>query len=261
MANATTPETYDERFYSQQADGSRRSASVILPLVFSLVGKPRHIVDFGCGVGAWLTAAQDLGVTDYLGIDGDYVTHLEIPPERFMAADISNPVRLERRFDMALSMEVAEHIPPSAADAYVENVALLADVILFSAALPGQGGTRHFNEQWPEYWAGKFAAHGYSAYDCIRSRIWDDTSVEFWYRQNVLLFISDKAASAYAGAGSPSLRPLSLVHPELLRLWQDKLRYNTWAAFEDGVPPLRDSIRYFFRSGTRFLSRRLGRRH
>jgi hypothetical protein len=156
-----------------------------------------------------------------LGVDGDYVDRasLRIAADKFVAADLREPLSLDRKFDLVQSLEVAEHIDGARADVFVESLTRHGDVVLFSAAIPGQGGNGHVNEQWPSYWIGKFADAGFTLYDAIRPRIWNDSRVEVWYRQNTLLFSRERV---FDGAGSGT--GPDLVHPELwgaqVGLWQ-----------------------------------------
>jgi len=180
---------YDESFYQGQQDGSVSSAQIVVPIVLSLF--PCHsVVDFGCGVGGWLKEFERNGVADYLGVDGDYVARhlLKIPADRFRPIDLRNVSDLGRGFDLACSLEVAEHLPEDRAKSFVAALVKAAPVVLFSAAIPLQGGTEHVNEQWQSYWAKLFAEHGYIALDCIRPAIFGDRRVEWWYRQNILVF-------------------------------------------------------------------------
>ncbi len=89
---------------------------------------------------------------------------------------------------MVQSLEVAEHLPPTTAETFVKCLCSHADVVLFSAAQPGQGGERHVNERKPSYWAGLFAANGFNAYDSIRPLLAENKVVAPWYRFNTLLF-------------------------------------------------------------------------
>jgi SAM-dependent methyltransferase len=202
---------YDDSFYGAQEAESYRSAQVVFDVVWRFY-RPASLVDVGCGVGPWLQAAREHGVEDFLGIDGEHVAtdHLWIPTDHFVAHDLAAPLDVARRFDLAVSVEVAEHLPPTVAGRFVETLTGLAPVVLFSAAVPNQGGTGHLNEQWPEYWAGLFAEHGFLAYDCLRPRLWDDDRVAWWYRQNVMLFAADASLLDEPG---PATEPLALVHP------------------------------------------------
>jgi SAM-dependent methyltransferase len=204
---------YDEKFYAGKDKGSYRSAMIVLPLVFSRI-TPRSIVDVGCGTGTWLRAAEELGVHDYLGYDGAHVRQLSIPANRFIAADLSRPIATNRKFDLAICCEVAEHLPEAAAKTLVGSLISLSDVVLFSAAIPWQGGVHHVNEQWPAYWQALFRADRYSAHDFIRPRIWNDDRVEWWYRQNTILYVADCAVSRFQlPDATPEVH--GIVHPKL----------------------------------------------
>lgn len=179
---------YDAEFYNRQMGNSERAAIRIAPLVQDIV-KAKSVIDIGCGVGAWLKAFREIGCENILGVDGDYVDRnlLKIPSDQFKVADLSQPFHYGP-FDLAISLEVAEHIPASAADIFVESLTKCADAILFSAAIPFQGGVNHINEQWPSYWIAKFRKHNFEILDCIRPQIWNDRSLPSAYRQNCLLF-------------------------------------------------------------------------
>jgi len=209
---------YTDEYYRRHREPSLRSAREIVPLVLALV-QPRSVVEVGCGIGTWLRVFQEHGIDDVHGMDGDWVDRkmLVIGEDRFAAVDLRRPLQVDRRFDLAVTMEVAEHLPGECAHTFVESLTKLAPVILFSAAIPRQGGVGHVNEQWPEYWVEHFARHRYAAIDPIRKRIWRNARVEWYYAQNALLF-----ASRDLLARSPALRrereqtatgQLSMVHP------------------------------------------------
>lgn len=182
---------YDCCYYKSQAlDPELRSPKVVVPLITSIV-RPRSVVDVGCGVGSWLVAFRESGAERILGLDGGHVdpTWLLIPGECFRAVDLRRPFRLDEQFDLAVCLEVAEHLPKSSAGVLVESLIRLAPVILFSAAIPQQGGTHHVNEQWPEYWQRLFREYDYRMLDLIRKSIWKNPEVKFWYRQNTFLFV------------------------------------------------------------------------
>lgn len=208
---------YTDAFFAAHDEGARASASVVLPWLLELLA-PRSIVDVGCGTGTWLQVARQNGIDDVLGLDGAWVRPdaLEIPPERFLATDLAAPPTLDRTFDLVLSLEVAEHLPPSSAERLVDQLTALAHVVVFSAAVPGQGGDGHANEQWPEYWCELFARCGYEVVDCLREVFWNDDAVDWWYAQNLLLFARPAALDAIPALRDHPSRgraPLPLVHP------------------------------------------------
>ncbi len=220
---------YDSAFYSSHSEGSLNSAKHVLPMVQEWI-QPKSVVDVGCGTGSWLSVWQKLGIRDYLGIDGQYMEQqrLLIPPETFLAKNLVEPFRLNRKFDLAMSLEVAEHLPSASADGFVESLLQLSDVILFSAAIPFQGGTGHLNEQWTGYWVKRFEQRGYVAIDCLRHRVWNDPNVEPWYSQNALLFIKSDCLEDYPRLPKlgleASMPPLEMVHP---KAYQSSLGYYT----------------------------------
>ncbi len=189
--------SYPPEYFKGLDAGSLRSAEVIVPLVIDLV-RPRSVVDVGCGTGAWLSVFISEGVSDVVGVDGDYVGPelLRIPEDRFLTHDLERALSLGRTFDLVTSLEVAEHLSAEAAERFVDSLVSLGPVILFSAATPGQGGHHHVNEQPPSYWADLFGARGYQAIDCLRARIWDNPAVDWWYAQNCLLYVERTHALA-----------------------------------------------------------------
>jgi SAM-dependent methyltransferase len=185
---------------------------LMMPFILQLL-KPHSLLDVGCGLATWIAAGKELGVTDVLGVDGDFVDRslLKVPEHQFMALDLRLPFDLGRSFDVAISLEVAEHLPESSADGLIDSLCRHADKIVFSAANPGQdGGQNHINCQWSAYWEAKFRERGYLPYDLLRPVFWEQDEIEWWYRQNMVI---------YAKAGVlpyPSQSPLRTIHPAML---------------------------------------------
>lgn len=214
---------YAAAYYEHQMPGSRRSAEVVAPWLIDLV-RPASVLDVGCGAGTWLRAFVDRGVTDVVGVDGDHVARslLQVDPGAFRPADISRPFHLGRRFDLVLSLEVAEHLDAADAGTLVDSIVRHGDVVAFSAAVPFQGGTHHVNEQWPGYWIDRFAARGYACLDVARPWLWDHPGVEPWYAPNLFLFVAEGelARDRWAAARVlPTLGRIAAVHPRLHELW------------------------------------------
>jgi SAM-dependent methyltransferase len=218
------PTLYDDAFYDQQAAGSLASARILLTALFNLC-PVTSVVDIGCGVGPWVRSAIDLGAVDSIGLDGDYVdrTKLLVAPDRFQACDLEtenlrDAIPEGRLFDAVLCMEVAEHLSPDRAASFVAELCLLSDLVLFSAAVPGQGGTNHINEQWPDYWSRHFATAGFDCFDVLRAPLWHEADCEWWYLQNALVFARPDSAAwrRLAQSALPTPRPMPLVHPRKL---------------------------------------------
>jgi SAM-dependent methyltransferase len=212
---------YNDEFYANRVDGTLNSAKVIIPIIISLI-KPKSVVDVGCGTGEWLATFKEHGVTDILGIDGDYVDRqkLKISEHEFLPFDLRKPLRLNKEFNLVISVEVAEHLPIECAEAFVESLTLSGPVILFSAAIPFQGGLNHLNEQWPDYWHELFKKHNYTIVDCVRKQIWNNRDVAYYYAQNIFIYIKkemlDNFPALVKGAYvNNDNNMLSIVHPSL----------------------------------------------
>ena len=214
---------YGQEFLSYATVSSAHAAAVVARLFRSTL-PIASVLDVGCAEGVWLNAWRDSGASEIAGVDGAYVERakLRIPADCFTAADLANPFDLGRRYDLVQSLEVAEHLPPRAAEAFVANLVRHArGLVLFSAAPPGQGGEHHVNEQPYEYWRALFRRYRFSAYDFVRPAIGDDRRISFWYRYNVFLYASDDAAGrlpeAIGRAHVPDAAPLRDVSPPLFK--------------------------------------------
>jgi SAM-dependent methyltransferase len=236
-------ELYSPNWFRSRSGGARRSAAVILPILFDLA-QPRRVVDVGCGTGSWLSVAREMGA-EVLGIDGDYVDRdqLEIPADSFRAHDLAKPLQLDESFDLAICLEVGEHLPPAGSRTLVEMLTGLAPVVAFSAAIPGQGGTGHINERWQDDWARLFADRGYRPVDLVRPQVWDHPDVRYFYAQNLIVYVDPSREGVPA---APPF-PLRVVHPELLESTRQRL------------PPPRDAVRHAA-AGLRTRLQRLGSR-
>ncbi|TGD72481.1 hypothetical protein E4634_13180 [Mangrovimicrobium sediminis] len=176
------------------------------------------VADFGCGKAGWLHAARGLGVEQVHGYDLPEIDLAErgLDAQEFTAVDLSQPVSLPCRYDLAVSTEVAEHVPPAGLDNYFDTLTGAAPVVLFSAALPYQGGLGHVNENWVEYWHRFFARRDYHCIDCFRERFWHDASIPYYYRQNLFLYVASEQLPGFiAGGLVENPAPVSLIHPDM----------------------------------------------
>lgn len=204
----------------------------LVPIIMDLL-KPVSVLDVGCGIGTWLKAFEEAGVVDYAGVDGAYVerSSLKVTANKFHSIDLRTPWSLKRKFDLVVSLEVAEHLPEECANIFIEVLIAHGDVILFSAAIPGQSGQNHINEQWLSYWQEKFAKAGYILYDVIRPRIWTNEKVDIWYKQNMVIFCKEDHPLNQKWKET-STRYVDVVHPEMFSFY----RYQAERAqlFEEG---------------------------
>jgi hypothetical protein len=215
--------------------GEAAAAAAALPLLLELVPAATSLVHVGFGDGAWLAEAQRLGVSEVRGIDGSWAAldSLLVARDQVLIRDTLQAFDAEgRTYDLALCIEYAEHLPHEGAGALVASLANLAPVVAFSAAIPGQGGAGHVNEQWPSYWEAKFAAVGYRLVDAVRHRLWTAPGVPPYLAQNLLVAVAERRLADYPALAEASAGPhgeaLSLVHPLIYeQLRQPSIRSAT----------------------------------
>jgi SAM-dependent methyltransferase len=204
--NPPSGSSYDASFYEEFSDVSNDSAVALIPVLKGLL-PVQSVLDTGCGLGSFLREFQRQGVTDLTGIEGEWArtASLLISPAVYRFHDLQEPFDLGRRFDLVLCLEVAEHLEGRFADALVATLVRHGDAICFSAAIPGQGGTHHVNEQWPDYWVERFRAQGYDAFDLIRPEVYRDERVALYYSLNTLLYAkrNSEAHRRLSSRGAP----------------------------------------------------------
>ena len=88
-----------------------------------------------------------------------------------------------------------------------------SDLVVFSAAVPQQGGDSHINEQYQSHWAAKFAHRGFQPFDLIRPLIWGHPDVCWWYQQNILVYANSLAQKRYELSDSQAM--IDVIHPVL----------------------------------------------
>jgi SAM-dependent methyltransferase len=220
---------YSIDFFQSIQYGSNKSAAIMVPFLVKLL-QPKRVIDFGCGDGTWLKQFLNSGADSVLGIDGTLLpfSSYQIPREFISTQDLNKPFEIKEHYDLALCLEVAEHLLPETSDLLINELTKFADIILFGAAIPGQGGNNHINEQWPEYWIEKFSQRGYSVFDIIRSFVWKNPEVEWWYSQNTFLYVSNDWLIANPEINEKLLSEnkstiFSIVHPSC---FHEHIRYK-----------------------------------
>lgn len=238
---------YDDTFFHGHRDGMIASATVVVPSLVRIF-EPMTVVDVGCGIGAWAGAFHNAGC-DVLALDGDYVERasLLLPAERFEVRDLNQPLSLTKSVDLVVCLEVAEHLSPTNAKRFVRDLTKLAPVVVFSAAIPGQGGAGHINEQWPQYWADLFEECDHLPIDNLRPFFWSNKQVSWWYAQNMISYVHRDAIPRFPSLPLPA-EPCQLarVHPELwtkrlsqspsVRSSLSHLRHALWNSIRRSAP-------------------------
>jgi len=213
--NESSAQIYDVSFFQYTNQVSKRSAEKIVPVLLELLPEIKSVVDFGAGEGTWLAVWLKNGLNDIQGIDGDYVDleKLAIPRNKFYAADLNRRVNLGRTYDLAYSLEVAEHLNPRSSEIFVETLIAHSDMVLFSAAPLGQGGETHINERNMDYWRLLFLKRNFEAFDCVRPLIKDQKDIAYWYRYNTILYVHKNRARNL----SPNILSFKIASEETIK--------------------------------------------
>lgn len=207
--------------YDPNSHHSLSSANIIIDYMLNRFSfNPLSVIDVGCGLGQWLNVFQKMCTASIRGIDGRHVPAQDsfISEVYRVRTDIEEYIYLaaSEKYDLALCLEVAEHLDKVHSSQLIQKLTSLSDNILFSAAIPGQTGENHVNEQPHRFWLDKFEERGYTVLDPFRKVFWNDSRVNWWYSQNLFLlskspvFLEHKQIYKYDNN--------MYIHPSLLDL-------------------------------------------
>lgn len=127
-------------------------------------GKPKSVIDFGAGDGWWPHTFAQIGSRWPTAIELDDIARQFIPLEvAFIQHDLRERLDGTGQSDLSICLEVAEHMNErQAKNGLLPTIVRYSrNLILFSAAQPGQPGTGHINLQPLGYWISAFEAHPY----------------------------------------------------------------------------------------------------
>lgn len=196
----------------------------IAKLVRELVGPIDSLVDLGGGLGIWAAAFEKVGVSQYTVYDHPDIPNekLAISPEHFERVDLSKTIPEPKTATLAMSIECAEHLPAEKAREVVYFLTQSSPIVLFSAAIPWQGGIGHINEQPHYYWQSLFAQLDYEMKDVLRGKIAQDLDIPFFLRQNLFLFIRKDYEHSLHRAPDFLPEDMALVHVPTLKTYLER---------------------------------------
>lgn len=212
---------YNENFYLSNRNKTILSSELILEIIFKKIDfLPSNIIDIGCGTGEWLDSAHKLGIKNITGIDGTWVTKEKLINNNInlMNIDLNKDFydKEFHKYDFLICTEVIEHLDPKINDIFINKICNISDIILFSGAIPGQRGTNHINCQWQSYWKNKFHYNNFSCFDLIRPLLWNNDKIDFWLKQNLLIYIKNN--SNFINNFEESNELIDIIHPEFLNI-------------------------------------------
>lgn len=184
-------EIYKTQYYAKRIEDPWRSEANQIGIVLMNYFEPESVIDFGCAVGAHLEPFHKNNIA-VQGVEGNKkgIEYAVIPKKYISHHDLRKPFDSNRKYDLAISIEVAEHIPQQFDDVYVNSICASASNIVITAAPPGQGGTHHVNEQPNEYWIDKFERRGFSYRENANKELAAqfEVSNSTWVEENLLIF-------------------------------------------------------------------------
>jgi SAM-dependent methyltransferase len=124
--------------------------------------KPKSLLDVGCGTGSSLNYFIENGVDAWGVENSDLAIKMSKNSNKITKHNLNKELNLNRKFDLVWCFEVIEHIHPEFEKGMLNTLTNHSDTVILSAAVPGQGGTGHFNEQPEEYWIDRFTNLGYT---------------------------------------------------------------------------------------------------
>jgi SAM-dependent methyltransferase len=214
-----------------------RAAEIIIPELKKILN-PSNALDVGCGIGTWTKILQEHQIEakglDYFEVDRSL---LVIDENDFIPIDLEQGFNLKKKFDLIICLEVLEHLKESSSDRIIDSLTKHSDTLLFSAAIPMQGGDNHVNEQPFSYWQEKFEQKGYYYYDLFREKYWQNESIEWWYRQN--MFLISKKQLPFEKCTTPN----TYIHPGLFNK-----KNNEIDRFYNGDFPVSVGFKFFIKT-------------
>jgi len=166
--------------------------------------KPGSILEFGCGLGLYCDFLKtELDINRVFGIEPEPMSGGFDSPNGPIQLTIDifsdkHPEPLEQKFDLVMSIEVAEHIPREKHNFLFDFlVSHTSNWIVFSGARIGQGGHGHIAERDEEDWKAEFLKRGMVFQDELTRNIrLACNKINVNHQQNLMVF---KRPSGYEG--------------------------------------------------------------
>jgi len=183
---------YDDKFFHNAIELEKQSARTFTNILIKHFS-PQSIVDIGCGAGVYLAEFKKFGL-EILGFDGAPAALTgSLIGNKIKSHDLCQPLKLNRRFNLCLCLEVAEHLEKTCATTLIDTLTRLSDTIVFTAATPGQGpiSLGHINEQPPSYWRKLFMKRDFFLNENLTEKIkkeMAEQNIIWWLTKNLMIY-------------------------------------------------------------------------
>lgn len=182
---------YDAEFYNFSKEEVSKFVSSFVDIIIKEFN-PKSVADIGCGIGLYVNEFDKRGV-EAVGYDGSpYAIKNSVTRKGLLKiGDIRKNLNFDKKYDIVLSIEVAEHIPTKCSDIFVNTLTKCSDVIILTAAQKGQGGTDHINEQPRYFWIKKFEKKNFNFNKSLSEKLsfkMKEKGVPWWIHGNLMIF-------------------------------------------------------------------------
>lgn len=183
---------YDKKFFDNTLKLEGPSAKAVVEILLKNFNI-QSIIDIGCGSGIYLKEFLEKNI-EAIGYDGAQAAlENSLVGDKIKIHDLCQPLKLNKKFDLCLCVEVAEHLPEKYADTLIKTLVNLSDLIVFTAATPGQGprSIGHINEQPHSYWIEKFKNYNFILEKELTEKIRKEMITEdvvWWITKNLMIF-------------------------------------------------------------------------
>ncbi len=186
--------TYNPWVYAAFHRVALETAPTLVEGIPRLFPDLKTVVDFGCGTGVHLSELGNRGVMgegfEYCPIPrklGWGLSNLELKP-----FDLNTFTDAGRKFDLSISVEVAEHVPPELGHHLVDICCAHAPLVVFTAAHPEQSGRGHIHMQPESYWIERFECRGFRYDEAKTAQLEDHIRAKLtrglWLADNVGIY-------------------------------------------------------------------------
>jgi hypothetical protein len=208
-----------DKYLFMNTTQSDETAILVLDCLQHFISGVKSCIDLGCGLGSWSHSLLKHGIErvdmiDHPSLDKSLLKLNE--KLNFYPVDLDKDLPPSSFYDLAVCIEVLEHFEESRAKVILEFLVKQADLILFSAAIPGQNGIGHINCKRHAYWHKLFKQHGFDFYDGVKPKLMKNELINFWIRQNLFFYYKPNQSWRFEGLSNITTEEFEIIHRNIL---------------------------------------------